>query len=213
MLLKGLILATAALFAMPATAQTFDFEAQPLTNSGTYTSLPLTSGGLTMTLSRQGGGAFDVNSAAPTAPTFGQRSLSPFFASNSGAFVADFSSDLSFLSVEMGDFAPSDEDTLTLDIFSGLGGTGTLLGSTSFFYGSAGFPTTHTLSLSSATGFRSAVVNGGSQGFPNSVYYDNFIARVGGVPEPGTWAMMLLGFGAIGYSSRRRKVRALAQNA
>jgi hypothetical protein len=32
--------------------------------------------------------------------------------------------------------------------------------------------------------------------------------RVGGVnavPEPGTWAMMLLGFGAIGYSMRRRK--------
>lgn len=28
---------------------------------------------------------------------------------------------------------------------------------------------------------------------------------VGGVPEPGTWAMMLLGFGAIGSSMRRRK--------
>ena len=26
------------------------------------------------------------------------------------------------------------------------------------------------------------------------------------VPEPGTWAMMLLGFGAVGYSMRRRKV-------
>lgn len=27
----------------------------------------------------------------------------------------------------------------------------------------------------------------------------------GAVPEPGTWAMMLLGFGAIGYSMRRRR--------
>jgi hypothetical protein len=26
------------------------------------------------------------------------------------------------------------------------------------------------------------------------------------VPEPGTWAMMLIGFGAVGYSMRRRKV-------
>jgi len=26
------------------------------------------------------------------------------------------------------------------------------------------------------------------------------------VPEPGTWAMMLFGFGAVGYSMRRRKV-------
>jgi hypothetical protein len=28
---------------------------------------------------------------------------------------------------------------------------------------------------------------------------------VGAVPEPATWAMMLLGFGAVGYSMRRRK--------
>ena len=32
----------------------------------------------------------------------------------------------------------------------------------------------------------------------------------GGVPEPATWAMMLLGFGAIGVAMRRRKVAALA---
>jgi hypothetical protein len=30
------------------------------------------------------------------------------------------------------------------------------------------------------------------------------------VPEPGTWALMLLGFGAMGLSLRRRKVAALA---
>ena len=31
----------------------------------------------------------------------------------------------------------------------------------------------------------------------------------GGVPEPSTWAMMLLGFGGIGFAMRRRRVRAL----
>lgn len=31
------------------------------------------------------------------------------------------------------------------------------------------------------------------------------IAVAGAVPEPATWAMMLLGFGAIGYSMRRRR--------
>ena len=31
------------------------------------------------------------------------------------------------------------------------------------------------------------------------------------VPEPGTWAMMLLGFGAIGVSMRRRKRVTIAQ--
>jgi len=28
---------------------------------------------------------------------------------------------------------------------------------------------------------------------------------VAAVPEPATWAMMLLGFGAIGFTMRRRK--------
>ena len=31
------------------------------------------------------------------------------------------------------------------------------------------------------------------------------------VPEPGTWAMMLLGFGAVGFSMRRRRRPALVQ--
>ena len=31
------------------------------------------------------------------------------------------------------------------------------------------------------------------------------------VPEPATWAMMLLGFGAAGYAMRRRRAPALAQ--
>lgn len=30
------------------------------------------------------------------------------------------------------------------------------------------------------------------------------VPRIGGVPEPATWAMMLLGFGAIGFAIRRR---------
>lgn len=37
-------------------------------------------------------------------------------------------------------------------------------------------------------------------------------APVGGaVPEPATWAMMLLGFGGIGMAMRRRRARSLAQ--
>ena len=36
----------------------------------------------------------------------------------------------------------------------------------------------------------------------------SFDASDGAVPEPSTWAMMLLGFGAVGYGMRRRKVAA-----
>jgi hypothetical protein len=32
-----------------------------------------------------------------------------------------------------------------------------------------------------------------------------FLAQIAGVPEPGTWAMMLLGFGAVGCALRRRR--------
>jgi hypothetical protein len=39
--------------------------------------------------------------------------------------------------------------------------------------------------------------------------------RIGGVaaavPEPGTWALMLLGFGAVGVSMRRRRTTHLPQ--
>jgi hypothetical protein len=34
---------------------------------------------------------------------------------------------------------------------------------------------------------------------------------VGGVPEPATWGMMLLGFGAMGFALRRRGAKPLAQ--
>lgn len=46
-----------------------------------------------------------------------------------------------------------------------------------------------------------------TQGYSNAVLYRS----TGAVPEPATWAMMLLGFGAIGFASRRRRTRALAQ--
>ena len=45
--------------------------------------------------------------------------------------------------------------------------------------------------------------NAGTQGIFGG---DLSITQVAaGVPEPGTWAMMLLGFGAIGVALRRRK--------
>lgn len=45
----------------------------------------------------------------------------------------------------------------------------------------------------------------------NSLEIDN-IGVVSAVPEPGTWAMMLLGFGAVGFSlRRRRRIGAIAQ--
>jgi hypothetical protein len=56
-------------------------------------------------------------------------------------------------------------------------------------------------------------VNGIALNIPGSsgvVLYQTGASSVGAVPEPSTWAMMLMGFGAVGYSMRRRK-RLVAQ--
>ena len=43
-----------------------------------------------------------------------------------------------------------------------------------------------------------------------AVYLPVVVGQPGGVPEPATWAMMLLGFGGIGVAVGRRKAAALA---
>jgi hypothetical protein len=45
------------------------------------------------------------------------------------------------------------------------------------------------------------------EGFSNAVLYTTGVA----VPEAATWAMMLLGFGAVGFTMRRRRRPALLQ--
>ena len=60
-----------------------------------------------------------------------------------------------------------------------------------------------TLSGSSVGAFGSATITGGT-GILRGISP--------AVPEPGTWALMLLGFGAVGVSMRRRRqVGAIAQ--
>lgn len=49
------------------------------------------------------------------------------------------------------------------------------------------------------------MVNGVSRGLGSYGGNATFVPSVAAVPEPGTWAMMLLGFGAIGFSMRRRR--------
>lgn len=61
-----------------------------------------------------------------------------------------------------------------------------------------------------AAGPHSVTVNGSISG-PGGGAYSGTINVAPPVPEPATWAMMLLGFGAIGYAMRRRRRPALMQ--
>jgi len=195
---------------------TFDFESTPATfisppdssRPGALTSLSLSNSGLTISISRTSSTHFDIvdnngNQAGKSA-SFGNRSLDPFFSPgpNTG-FIVNFSSALSAFQLSFGDYG-QDAETLTLNAYSGLNGTGTLLGTTTVGYDSA-FPTFDTASLTVA-GIKSVTWNGTSsaEGFDNSLFYDNLTATVTNrVPDTGTTAL-LLGLGMVGLVGVRR---------
>lgn len=71
----------------------------------------------------------------------------------------------------------------------------------------------HRIALTSSheqvpSGFSSAIQLGGIATFGGAYSPTNVIAPA--VPEPGTWAMMALGFGLVGASARRRRTLASA---
>ncbi len=63
---------------------------------------------------------------------------------------------------------------------------------------------TNNLGTSLTVNFITAIRNGGTDIFSleETVALNNIV--VGGVPEPSTWAMMLLGFAGLGFAALRR---------
>lgn len=201
-----------------AVAAFYDFETTPATAGvafnpqfpGSLTTLTLINAGITMTITRMDNSgpeisSFDILELSTWSPgppaSWGNRALSPFNDSSQNAFVFRFSQPISFFTIEVGDYGV-DNDTLTVDGYSGNDDTSTLLDSDSVNYGLATFPTLSTGQISSAVGFQSIYVMGGSAGFQNSVYYDDVYAETAAVPEPATLTVIGLGLAAI---IRRRK--------
>lgn len=81
-----------------------------------------------------------------------------------------------------------------------------LLGTIDIFGDGAPFGSPYLVDLSAFSGVTRIEIAGITD--PAGLGYDDFTYSLsnGAVPEPSTWAMMLLGFGAVGFAMRRRKV-------
>lgn len=198
--------------AMPVLADTVTFNFEGLADTGetgAYTSLSQTVNGVTMTITRVGGNAFDIANLSGTMPSssgWGSSSLDPFVDTSNSAFIFSFSQPVSSFSVQIGDFG-GDFDTESGTAYSGMSGTGTVLGTFSGTFGDGDLltdpPVTDGISVA---GIESVVYIGGSPEFPNSVYYDNIMVNTSSVtPEPSSILLLLTGLGsAVGLRLRRR---------
>jgi hypothetical protein len=181
-------------------ATVFDFETIGL---GTYASVAQSVGGLTATFSSTVG---NIDIQSPGAPGVSGHVAINYF-SGSGLMNADFSSAVTNVSIIGSDFQPSDVDHIFLAAYSGLGGTGTLLGSMT----SAGCCSNGDIPGSAfvnAVGIRSVqFYTGAGDAFPGALYFDDLTVGSfkSAAPEPTTWAMLLMGFGGIGAMIRNRR--------
>ncbi|OAI41064.1 hypothetical protein AYO38_04650 [bacterium SCGC AG-212-C10] len=169
---------------------TFDFENEGATSTtggaqnhpGALTSLVMTKSGLTMTITRQGGGTFDIvqgNQFWP--PEWGSKSLDPFSQQTSNTrFIATFSEYVSSVYIEGADIG-GDNDHLGITAYELPDGQGQTRGSD----GGVGVPSLPDRRgfLVSNSGIRSVTFIGGAIPNIHSVYWDRLIVTRF-IPDP-----------------------------
>jgi hypothetical protein len=204
----------AAMVAAPVqAATTIDFSG----HSGTYASGGLTIGGLTFS---------NANGTDMEVADFGAQSdgegLAIFSDADGNFLIADLASIATSISLDFGNddpFFTNPGDLAVLQLF--LGGVlvdtvqvvlnpDDIMNQTISYAGGA-FDR-FTFAFTNAAG--APFTGGGQKNVGLIEIVDNIRLNVGAVPEPSTWAMMLLGFGAVGFSVRRNKKKArIAQTA
>lgn len=206
--------------AASAAVTVFDFEDQAATftsppdtiRTGALTSLSMAKNGLTLTVTRDSGRAFDIvantGNQAQKPADWGERSLDPFFSETPvDALVGTFNAPVSSVSIEFGDYG-QDSDGFTLQVFDGPDGSGALLGTNMVPYGNSALPIFGTGYLAAA-GIRSIRFTGGSPEFPNSVFYDNIQvsheAPADAIPEAGSMTLLPGALPMLGLLRRRAR--------
>jgi hypothetical protein len=167
-------------------------------------SLELSSGGVTMTITREGGGTFGIQQVFAFPAEFGTHVLSPF-AGNGGssAFLATLSQPTYLFGLDFGDIA-DDDDFVTLQAFSGPNQTGALIATETFPYPGKAFPAFESVSIGgpipalSLRFFGTAIV-------PNTVYFDNIRLETERIPEPASLVLIASGLAGVLFHRRRRR--------
>jgi hypothetical protein len=143
-----------------------------------------------------------VNTATKSTVDFG---LNPVPAGN-------FTSTIDFANSIVADytinFATSTRNLLLNSIL--LAGTGTTTGWFSTTTGTTGPGSISVVGVGLAAGTYRVTLNGTAPA-GGGVFTGSITATPTAVPEPGTWALMLLGFGGIGFALRRTRRPTLAQ--
>ena len=131
-----------------------------------------------------------------TGTGFGETSEPNFAYSSSGGgtinVAGGFTSSFSFT---YGVFVDS-----TVSIYDGLNGTGALLATTFLAAGNTNLFAPASINFA-GTARSVAITSGGNQ-----FGFDDLVFGTGAVPEPSVWTMLILGFGAVGATMRRRTV-------
>jgi hypothetical protein len=205
MRLKTLALAASAMCAMPAVADAAIF---PSLGGGTGPFLELSSAGLTggSVATLTGGEVYNSDmpfADLPAGSVFGNNFLAVGPTAGQPALLA-FTSPLTYLSFLWG--SPDTYNVLTVN---------TNLSSYEYTANGLGFPTTDgNQNVSQYVQFAtSAGETISSLSFSNSVPMDAFETAnysVTAVPEPATWAMMMVGFGMVGAAARYRRRSTIA---
>ena len=188
-------------------ATTFDMEGVALGYSAG--SLTVVDGATTLTVTPDGNPTGFIFVTNPGVPLLGTKAVvgSQVNPINSGQFSAlrfTFSQLVDSVTFNFGDNGGDDDSPVTISAFSA---GNVLLGSVTDTY-PTGFNAGKSQTLN-FLGVKYYIASSGSnQNNENSILWDisNFrVSVANAVPEPASWAMMLIGFGVVGATLRRRQ--------